>query len=159
MTARNHPGRRAHRRDPGKRRGPSPSGTGLGHHPGRHTDRALAPSDQVALQVPRDVTTVLNGKQALELLEEYKKGNVQRPDIIFLDLNMPIMNGYEFIEAFALMDLPDKNAITIVVLTSSADPNDLARAKELGIKYYFNKPLTKEEIKKMIGQEFSYDLN
>jgi len=72
---------------------------------------------------------------------------------------MPIMNGYEFIEAFALMDLPDKSSITIVVLTSSADPNDLSRAKELGIKYYFNKPLTREEIKKMIGQEFSYDLN
>jgi CheY-like chemotaxis protein len=72
---------------------------------------------------------------------------------------MPIMNGYEFIEAFALMDLPDKSSITIVVLTSSADPNDLARARELGIKYYFNKPLTREEIKKMIGQEFSYDLN
>ena len=81
------------------------------------------------------------------------------PDLILCDLQMPVMNGYEFIEAFALMDLPDKSAITIVVLTSSADPNDLARAKELGIKYYFNKPLTREEIKKMIGQEFSYDLN
>jgi len=40
---------------------------GLAHHPGRHTNRALAPSDQVALQVPRDVTTVLNGKQALRV--------------------------------------------------------------------------------------------
>ena len=112
-----------------------------------------------SLGLANEIHFALNGRQALELLEEYKKGNVQRPDIIFLDLNMPIMNGYEFIEAFALMDLPDKSSITIVVLTSSADPNDLARAKELGIKYYFNKPLTREEIKKMIGQEFSYDLN
>ena len=112
-----------------------------------------------SLGLANEIHFALNGKQALELLEEYKKGNVERPDIIFLDLNMPVMNGYEFIEAFALMDLPDKNAITIVILTSSADPNDLARARELGIKYYFNKPLTREEIKKMIGQEFSYDLN
>jgi len=55
--------------------------------------------------------------------------------------------------------LLDKSEITIVVLTSSADPNDVERAKKLGIKYYFNKPLTREEIRKMIGQEFSYDLN
>lgn len=112
-----------------------------------------------SLGLANEIHFALNGKQALDLLEEYKKGNVQRPDIIFLDLNMPVMNGYEFIEAFALMDLPDKSGITIVILTSSADPDDLARARELGIKYYFNKPLTKDEIKKMIGQEFSYDLN
>jgi CheY-like chemotaxis protein len=112
-----------------------------------------------SLGLANEIHFALNGKQALGLLEEYKKGNVQKPDIIFLDLNMPIMNGYEFIEAFAMMDLPEKSSITIVVLTSSADPNDLARAKELGIKYYFNKPLTKDEIKRMIGQEFSYDLN
>ena len=112
-----------------------------------------------SLGLANEIHFALNGKQALELLEEYRKGNIQRPDIIFLDLNMPVMNGYEFIEAFALMDLPDKSAITIVVLTSSADPNDLARARQLGIKYYFNKPLSREEIRKMIGQEFAYDLN
>lgn len=112
-----------------------------------------------SLGLANEIHFATNGKQALGLLDEYKNGNIEKPDIIFLDLNMPIMNGYEFIEAFALMDLPEKSTITIVVLTSSADPNDLARAKELGIKYYFNKPLTKEEIKRMIGQEFSYDLN
>jgi CheY-like chemotaxis protein len=113
----------------------------------------------ISLGLANEIHFALNGQQALGLLEEYKKGNVQKPDIIFLDLNMPVMNGYEFIEAFAQMELPEKSTITIVVLTSSADPNDLARARELGIKYYFNKPLTKDEIKKMIGQEFSYDLN
>ena len=102
-----------------------------------------------------EYVTLNNARMALDKLIS----GAVKADVIFLDLNMPIMNGYEFIEAFALMDLPDKSSITIVVLTSSADPNDLARAKELGIKYYFNKPLTREEIKKMIGQEFSYDLN
>ena len=112
-----------------------------------------------SLGLANEIHFATNGKQALALLEDYINGNIGKPDIIFLDLNMPIMNGYEFIEAFALMDLPEKSSITSVVLTSSADPNALARAKELGIKYYFNKPLTKEEIKRMIGQEFSYDLN
>ena len=112
-----------------------------------------------SLGLANEIHFALNGKEALEMLTMYKYGEMQKPDIIFLDLNMPIMNGYEFIEAFAAMDLPDKHLITIVILTSSADPRDLEMAKELGIKYYFNKPLSKDEIKKMIGMEFSYPLN
>ena len=100
-----------------------------------------------------------NGQQALELLERVKNGELAMPDIIFLDLDMPIMNGYEFLEEFQHMDIPHKDLIVIVVLTSSADPKDLIRTKELGIKYYFNKPLSKEEIRKLISQEFSYSLN
>jgi CheY-like chemotaxis protein len=69
------------------------------------------------------------------------------------------MNGYEFLEAFITMDLPEKHLITIVVLTSSADPEDIKKAKEMGIKYYFNKPLSKEEIKKLIAQEFLLQMN
>jgi CheY-like chemotaxis protein len=112
-----------------------------------------------SLGLANEIHFASNGKEALDMLDQYRQGLLDKPDIIFLDLNMPIMNGYEFIEAFAAMDLPDKHLITIVILTSSADPRDLEMAKELGIKYYFNKPLSKDEIKKMIGQEFSYPLN
>jgi CheY-like chemotaxis protein len=112
-----------------------------------------------SLGLANEISFASNGQQALELLEMYKSGKMHMPDIIFLDLDMPIMNGYEFLEEFARIDLPNKNAITIVVLTSSADPRDLARTKELGIKYYYNKPLSREEIKKLIGQEFSIPLN
>ena len=112
-----------------------------------------------SLGLANEIHFASNGKEALDMLDQYRQGLLDKPDIIFLDLNMPIMNGYEFIEAFAAMDLPEKHLITIVILTSSADPRDLEMAKELGIKYYFNKPLSKDEIKKMIGQEFSYPLN
>lgn len=112
-----------------------------------------------SLGLANEIHFALNGQEALALLEQCSQGKLSRPDIIFLDLNMPIMNGYEFIEAFAQLDLPDKDRITIVVLTSSADPQDIERVKEMGIRYYFNKPLSKEEIKKMIGQEFSFNLN
>lgn len=112
-----------------------------------------------SLGLANEVHFAVNGKQALELLEQYREGKISRPDIIFLDLNMPIMNGYQFIEAFANMDLPEKHKITIVVLSSSVDPNDVARTKELGIQYYFSKPLSKDEIKKLIGDEFFYSEN
>ena len=112
-----------------------------------------------SLGLANEIHFASNGQQALDLLELSKTGEIQKPDIIFLDLNMPIMNGYEFFEAFLAMELPDKHLITLVILTSSADPQDLKRAKDLGIKYYFNKPLTQEEIKKLIVQEFSLELN
>jgi CheY-like chemotaxis protein len=113
----------------------------------------------MSLGLANEVHFALNGQQALALLEKYKEGEISRPDIIFLDLNMPVMNGYQFIEAFTNMDLPDKHKITIVVLSSSADPNDVARTKQLGIRYYFNKPLSKDEIRKLIGDEFFYQAN
>jgi len=112
-----------------------------------------------SLGLANEIHFASNGEQALQILALYKEGKVQKPDIIFLDIDMPVMNGYEFIEAFAELDIPDKQLITIVVLTSSINPEDIERAKQLGIKYYFNKPLSKEEIKKLIGLEFSYPMN
>jgi CheY-like chemotaxis protein len=112
-----------------------------------------------SLGLVNEIHFAANGKQALALLDLYKNGEIEMPDIIFLDLNMPVMNGYEFLEEFKKMELPNKNSILIVVLTSSEDPRDLTKAKEMGIKYYFNKPLTQDEIKKLISMEFSYRLN
>jgi CheY-like chemotaxis protein len=113
----------------------------------------------ISLGLANEIHFATNGEQALKILELYKEGKVAKPDIIFLDIDMPVMDGYEFIEAFSNLDLPEKHLITIVVLTSSIDPRDLQRTKDLGIKYYFNKPLSKDEIKKLIGLEFSYPLN
>jgi CheY-like chemotaxis protein len=112
-----------------------------------------------SLGLANEIHFALNGKQALELLEKYRDGEIARPDIIFLDLNMPVMNGYQFIEAFTNMELPEKHKITIVVLSSSADPNDITRTQRMGIRYYFNKPLSRDEIKKLIGDEFFYAPN
>jgi CheY-like chemotaxis protein len=112
-----------------------------------------------SLGLANEVHFASHGEQALDILQRYLDGELQRPDIIFLDIDMPVMNGYEFIEAFANLDIPDKHLITIVILTSSANPTDIERAKSLGIKYYLNKPLTKDEIKKLISSEFSYPVN
>ena len=112
-----------------------------------------------SLGLANEINFASNGKQALEILDRCKKGELQMPDIIFLDLDMPVMNGYEFLDEFGKIDFPNKNAITIVVLTSSADPRDIDRTKQLGIRYYYNKPLSRDEIKKLVGQEFSIYLN
>ena len=70
----------------------------------------------------------------------------------FLDINMPVMNGFEFMESFNETDIVNKENIKIVVLTSSGNEQDLLRMSKLGIKHYLTKPLTEEKVKKLISE-------
>jgi CheY-like chemotaxis protein len=94
----------------------------------------------------KEIHAVLNGKEALELINKHLTGDLAVPDIIFLDLNMPIMNGFQFIEAFEKLDFPKKNNVTIVVLTSSENPEDIIKAKKLGVSHYMTKPINEAEV-------------
>ncbi len=65
------------------------------------------------------------------------------PDIILLDIDMPLMDGFQFLEEFDRLSDMVKNDIKIVMLTSSMNPNDLSRAKKSKfVSKYLNKPLT-----------------
>jgi len=88
-----------------------------------------------------EVDTALNGKEAIRLFEEFFIGSKPLPDYILLDVNMPIMNGFEFLDAFSKLTLPQKEKIKIVMVSSSQDPFDMQRAKALGAKDYLIKPL------------------
>lgn len=94
-----------------------------------------------------DIQTVLNGKEAIDLFKSYYQESRQLPDLVLLDLNMPIMDGFGFLEAFKALPSPDKENVKIIVVTSSQDPKDISRAKELGIKQYLTKPLMEETLR------------
>ncbi len=98
------------------------------------------------LGIAKVVHSALNGQEALDLFNSYFQGDVAIPDIIFLDLNMPIMDGFQFIDAFKKLDFPKKENILIVVLTSSMNPDDIQKAKSLGIDHYMTKPINEEKI-------------
>jgi CheY-like chemotaxis protein len=91
-----------------------------------------------------DIATASNGIEALELLNNYYSGARALPDIILLDINMPILDGFGFLEAFLRLDLPNKGAVKIVVVTSSTNSEDIRRAMEMGASDYLTKPLTVE---------------
>lgn len=95
----------------------------------------------------KDIQTVLNGKEAIDLFKSYYQESRQLPDLVLLDLNMPIMDGFGFLEAFKALPSPDKENVKIIVVTSSQDPKDISRAKELGIKQYLTKPLMEETLR------------
>jgi CheY-like chemotaxis protein len=96
-----------------------------------------------------NIQTAMNGKQALEIFNVPENPG-QFPDIILLDLNMPIMNGFEFMEAFQKLDLEKKQSVKIVVVTSSGNPNDIKRALNLGASEFLIKPLKDTELQTIL---------
>jgi len=97
--------------------------------------------------VANKIDSVLNGKQALDLLNTCHQDSTALPDIILLDLNMPVMNGFDFLEAFNNVALPSKENVRIVIVSSSADPRDVMKAKNLGASKYLSKPITEESLR------------
>jgi len=106
------------------------------------------------------IETVLNGKQALDYLtnsgQYQKKDNVfPRPMLILLDINMPVMDGWEFAEAFEKLDENQKVGIIIIMLTSSLNPDDKEKASNFkAISGFHNKALTIEGLTSIMNTFF-----
>jgi len=93
-----------------------------------------------------EIHTAVNGEEALDLINNYYSGSSSLPDFILLDLNMPVMDGFAFLEAFKRLNLPRKENVRIIIVTSSQNPADMARAKQMGITRYLSKPLSRESL-------------
>ncbi len=94
-----------------------------------------------------EIMVAFNGKEALGLINDCFSGARSFPSLVLVDLNMPIMDGFTFIEAFKKLSLPADQKTTIAVLTSSKDEGDLARATALGIEHYLVKPVTESDLR------------
>lgn len=80
---------------------------------------------------------------ALESIAE----NAPLPDYIFLDINMPVMDGWEFLDTCSKMTIPNFSNIHIHILTSSLDPNDFAKAEQSPFVHgIISKPLEAEKV-------------
>lgn len=94
------------------------------------------------MDITDSIQVAVNGLEALAFLK--KEGQVI-PELIFLDINMPKMNGWEFLEQYKFLDPKQKARITIMMLTTSANPADVKRAQEFkDVTGYKTKPLSVE---------------
>lgn len=92
-----------------------------------------------------------NGKNALETLEKIIAAEGTLPELILLDLNMPIMDGWEFLDEF--VKIPCNQKITIFIITSSIDVEDIKKAKTYSnVSNYILKPVTIEGLKEILEE-------
>ncbi|HMB63241.1 MAG TPA: response regulator [Eudoraea sp.] len=105
-----------------------------------------------ALNVSVQIVTFINGKEAIDSIRKMLQNNQAIPEVIFLDINMPIMDGWQFLEEF--IALPVKTKIRINIVTSSIDPYDRKqwehyRTKTHHLIDFKNKPIRKKEMEEI----------
>ena len=96
-----------------------------------------------------------SAKSALQHIEEKSNEN-NLPGLIFLDINMPGMNGWEFLAQYSKFDESVHSKTIIIMLTTSDDLKDKAKAKEWAfVSDFINKPLNKQQLEDILATYFS----
>ncbi len=104
------------------------------------------------MNITNKIEVAQNGLEALEFLN--KEGQII-PELMFLDINMPRMNGWEFLEKYKDLNDEQKSRIIIMMLTTSANPDDIQRAKEIEeVTGFKTKPLSPEMLNDILNNYF-----
>lgn len=107
-----------------------------------------------AANITEHIFTHTGARSAIEFLRNIEKiskiAKEVLPDVIFLDIDMPLMDGFQFLDEFEKLNDDTKKKCKIVMLTSSINPQDVNKSKKYSyVKKYINKPLSQENLEKL----------
>lgn len=97
-----------------------------------------------------EIITAKNGKEALAILEN--PDNKKLPDLVLLDLKMPVFDGYEFLEYLSSVEFAYKDQLNVILLTTSMNPEDKKRISKFSfVTNYLVKPLSMKQVGSLVS--------
>lgn len=112
------------------------------------------------LGIAGELRVAENGADALALLVQAydAPAGTPYPALILLDVNMPVMGGVEFLEAYQQLPAAQQRASVIVLLTTTVHERELGRLRELPVAELISKPLTREKVEHILHAHFQRQL-
>lgn len=105
------------------------------------------------VKLAEDLMVYENAVDALDEIRTMAGEGKSLPRVIFLDLNMPMMNGWEFLDEFLQIDHKDTHQTWVYIMSSSVNPQDLMRINNYSIvKNYILKPVTAEDLENILEE-------
>lgn len=102
-----------------------------------------------------NIHTSFSGKEALDYLRSELDGIHPQPTLIFLDINMPGMNGWEFLEEYEKLEVAQQGEVVLTMLSNSIDARDQQKAQEYKtVRGFYSKPLSEEYLTSILEQHF-----
>lgn len=106
-----------------------------------------------ALELADDILQFENGEEALQYLKDNLQHTENLPDYIFLDINMPYVDGWMFLADYATIKSALQKEIQIFMISSSIDPRDVIRAqKNSDVRDYVIKPISPEKFRQLVNE-------
>lgn len=107
------------------------------------------------LDCANHVKVAWNGTDALDYLKQCANAACQQPELILLDINMPGLNGWEFLDEYSKLKEEEKGKVVVVMLTTSLNPDDKKRAaNNPAIAGFRSKPLTPAMMEEILSLYF-----